>query len=53
MYVKLEDGTLGKTEKPAKVGDTVTLEICDDNENNIKVTGVVAERYYRGQLLPQ
>ncbi len=43
MDVKLEDGTLGKTEKPVKVGDTVTLEICDGNENNITVTGVVAE----------
>ena len=31
----------------------MTLEICDDNENNTKVTGVVAERYYRGQLLPK
>ncbi len=28
MDVKLEDGTLGKTEKPVKVGDTVTLDIC-------------------------
>ena len=31
----------------------MTLEICNDNENNTKVTGVVAERYYRGQLLPK
>jgi len=53
MDVKLVDGTYGKTEEEAKIGDTVTLEICDANENNIKVTGVVAERYYRGQLLPQ
>jgi hypothetical protein len=53
MDVKLVDGTYGKTEESARVGDTVTLEICDDNENNTKVTGVVAERYYRGQLLPQ
>ena len=43
MDVRLEDGTRGKTEKPVKVGDTVTLEICDDNGNNIEVTGVVAE----------
>ena len=53
MDVKLECGTHGKTEKSVKVGDTVTLDICDDNENNTKVTGVVAERYYRGQLLPK
>jgi hypothetical protein len=53
MDVKLVDGTYGKTEEAARVGDTVTLEICDDNENNISVTGVVAERYYRGQLLPK
>jgi hypothetical protein len=51
MDVRLECGTYGKTEKIANVGDTVTLDICDDNENNIKVTGVVAERYYRGQLM--
>ncbi len=43
MDVRLKDGTNGKTEKPVKAGDTVTLEICDDNENNIKVTGVVSE----------
>ncbi len=43
MDVKLEDGTLGKTEKPVKAGDTVTLETCDVNGNNITVTGVVAE----------
>ena len=43
MDVRLEDGTWGKTEKTAKVGETVTLDICDDNENNIKVTGVVSE----------
>ena len=43
MDVRLEDGTNGKTEKPVKVGETVTLDICDDNENNIKVTGVVSE----------
>jgi hypothetical protein len=53
MDVKLVDGTYGKTEEPARVGDTVTLEICDNNENNTKVTGVVAERYHRGQLLRQ
>ena len=53
MDVKLVDGTYGKTEEEAKIGDTVTVEICDDNENNTKVTGVVSERYYRGQLLPQ
>ncbi len=53
MDVKLIDGTYGKTDEAARVGDTVTLEICDDNENNTKVTGVVAERYHRGQLLPQ
>ena len=46
MDVKLEDGTLGKTEKPVKVGDIVTLDICDDNENNKTVTGVVAEAGY-------
>ena len=43
MDVKLECGTKGKTEKPVKVGETVTLDICDDNENNLKVTGVVSE----------
>jgi hypothetical protein len=43
MDVKLECGTYGRTEKPVNVGDTVTLDICDENENNIKVTGVVAE----------
>ena len=43
MDVRLEDGTWGKTEKPVQVGEKVTLEICDDNENNIKMTGVVAE----------
>ena len=43
MDVRLEDGTRGKTEKPVKVGETVTLDICDDNENNLKVTGVVSE----------
>ncbi len=43
MDVKLEDGTWGKTEKPVKVGEIVTLDTCDDNENNIKVTGVVSE----------
>ena len=53
MDVKLECGTHGKTEEAARVGDTVTLQICDENENNIKVTGVVAERYHRGQLLPK
>ncbi|MCR4313559.1 MAG: hypothetical protein NUV58_04890 [Candidatus Roizmanbacteria bacterium] len=52
MYVKLVDGTYGTTEEEARVGDTVTLEICDDNGNNIEVTGVVAKRCYRGQLLP-
>ncbi|MHC4269666.1 MAG: hypothetical protein ACYSTS_14525 [Planctomycetota bacterium] len=44
--VKLEDGTLGKTEKPVKVGDTVTIEICDANGNNRTVTGVVAKAGY-------
>ena len=53
MDVKLECGTYGKTEAAARVGDKVTLDVCDDNENNIKVIGVVAERYYRGQPLPQ
>ncbi len=43
MDVRLECGTNGKTEKPVKAGETVTLEICDDNGNNIEVTGVVAE----------
>ena len=43
MDVRLEDGTWGKIEKPVKVGEVVTLDICDDNENNIKVTGVVSE----------
>ena len=43
MDVRLEDSTWGKTEKPVKVGDTVTLDICDDNENNIEVSGVIAE----------
>ena len=43
MDVKLEDGTLGKTEKPVKVGDIVTLEICDTNGNNKIVIGKVAE----------
>jgi hypothetical protein len=42
-----------QTEEAARVGDTVALEVCDANENNTKVTGVVAERYYRGQLLPR
>ncbi len=53
MDVKLKDGTYGKTDESARIGDTVTIEICDDNENNVKVTGVVSERYYRGQLLPK
>ena len=53
MDVRLEDGTWGKTEESVKVGEMVTLDICDDNENNTKVTGVVAERYHRGQLLPK
>ena len=53
MDVKLVDDTYSKTEEAARVGDTVTLEICDDNENNTKITGVVTERYYRGQLLPK
>ncbi len=53
MDVKLECGTCGKTEEQVNVGDNVTLDVCDDNENNIKVTGVVAEKYYRGQLLQQ
>jgi hypothetical protein len=44
--VKLEDGTSGKTEKPVKVGDTVTIEICEANGNNRTVTGVVAEAGY-------
>ena len=43
MDVKLEDGTSGKTEKPVKVGEMVTLEVCDDNGNNTSVTGVAAE----------
>ena len=43
MDIRLEDGTCGKTEKPVKVGETVTLEICDDNGNNLSVTGVAAE----------
>ncbi len=43
MDVRLECGTHGKTEESVKVGDTVTLAICDDNENNIDVTGVIAE----------
>jgi hypothetical protein len=43
MDVRLEDGTWGKTEKLVKVGDTVTLDICDDNGNNIEVSGVIAE----------
>ncbi len=43
MDVRLEDGTRGKTEEPVKVGEMVTLDICDDNENNTKVTGVVSE----------
>ena len=43
MDVRLEDGTCGKTEKPVKAEDTVTLDICDDNGNNTQVTGVVAE----------
>ncbi len=51
MEVKLQDGTYGKTVKPANVGDTVTVEICDDNGNNIEVTGVVAERFHQGQPL--
>ena len=53
MDVKLVDGTYGKTEEAARVGDTVTLDVCDENENNVKVTGVVAERYYQGKLLPK
>ena len=53
MDVKLTDGTYGKTNESARIGDTVTLDICDDNGNNVSITGVVAERYYRGQLLPQ
>ncbi len=32
MDVKLEDGTWGKTEKTVKVGEIVTLEICDDDD---------------------
>ena len=43
MDVRLEDGTWGKTEKPVKIGDTVTLEVTDDNGNNTELTGVVAE----------
>jgi hypothetical protein len=43
MDVRLEDGTWGKTEKLVKVGDTVTIEIADDNGNNIEVSGVIAE----------
>ena len=53
MDVKLECGAYGKTKESVNAGDTVTLDICDDNENNIKVTGVVAERYNQGQLLPK
>ncbi len=53
MDVKLTDGIYGKTNESAVIGDTVTIEICDDNGNNVSVIGVVAERYYRGQLLPQ
>ena len=53
MDVKLVDGTYGKTEEAARVGDTVTVQICDENENNTKVTGVVAERYYQGKPLPK
>ncbi|KHE93582.1 MAG: hypothetical protein K8F52_04110 [Candidatus Scalindua rubra] len=45
MEVRLEDGTRGETEKPVKVGDTVTLDVIDDNGNNLVVTGVVAEVY--------
>ncbi len=43
MDVKLENGTWGKTEEPVKVGEMATLDICDDNENNTKVTGIVSE----------
>ncbi|MBT6046611.1 MAG: hypothetical protein HOG49_07300 [Candidatus Scalindua sp.] len=42
-----------QTEEATRVADTVTLEICDDNENNTKVTGVVVERYYQRKLLPK
>ena len=41
--VLLTDGTVGKAKDDAKIGDTVTVDLHDENGNFIKATGVVEE----------
>lgn len=43
MIVLLVDGTVGRVECPASVGDRVTVYLHDENGNPIERTGVVQE----------
>lgn len=43
MTVLLTDGTVGRVERPASVGDRVTAFLHDENGNPIERTGVVQE----------
>ncbi len=43
MIVLLTDGTVGRVERPAQVGDRVTVYLHDENGLPIERTGVVQE----------
>lgn len=43
MIVLLTDGTVGRVEGPASVGDSVTVHLHDENGNPIERTGTVQE----------